>query len=332
MPPWLVIMLGLLLLYVVRDVLPPFVIAGMLAYILVPVVGAIAVRLRVRRALVVAVLYVVLVLSLIGGFVVLEPVLVRDTQDLVQNGPAIVESLLQQTVGTGQVQLLGATVDAKTLSARLLTAARDGLGRPTEALHLAEGVIQTVFDTFLVLIVLFYLLLDWPRLIAFGFRFVPAERRANVGRLASGIHAILGRYIRGQLYLVILMAIVTWVVLSAVFHLRYAFPIALATGLLEVIPLVGPVVAAAVAASVALTQGGPQMALGMVVFYTVARQVEDQVVMPQVVGRAVHLHPIATVLAVLCGGAIAGVLGMILAVPAAAALSVILDEVWPDKQ
>ncbi len=54
--------------------------------------------------------------------------------------------------------------------------------------------------------------------------------------------------------------------------------------------------------------------------------------MPQIVGRAVHLHPIATVLAVLCGGAIAGVLGMILSVPAAATLSVILDEVWPDKQ
>ena len=332
MPPWLVILLGLMFLYVVRGVLPPFFIAGMLVYILVPAVEAIASRLRVRRALVVIVLYVVLVLALALGVAVLEPVLVRDTQDLVQSGPAIVESLLQQTVGTGQLQVLGATVDAKTLAARLLTAARDALGRPTEALHLAEGVIQGVFDTFLVLIVLFYLLMDWPRLIEFAFRFVPADRRANVGRLASGIHVILGRYIRGQLYLVILMATVTWVVLTTVFHLRYAFPIALATGLLEVIPLVGPVVAAVAAASVGLTQGGPQMAVGIIVFYTVARQVEDQVVMPQIVGRAVHLHPVATVLAVLCGGAIAGVLGMILAVPAAATLSVILDEVWPDKQ
>jgi predicted PurR-regulated permease PerM len=130
----------------------------MLAYILVPGVEAIAGRLGVRRALVVIVLYVVLVLALGLGVAVLEPVLVRDTQDLVQNGPAIVESLLQQTVGTGEIQVLGATVDAKTLAARLLTAARDALGRPTEALHLAEGVIRGVFDTFLVLIVLFYLL------------------------------------------------------------------------------------------------------------------------------------------------------------------------------
>jgi predicted PurR-regulated permease PerM len=332
MPPWLVILLGLVFVYLVRDVLPPFFIAGMLAYILVPAVEATAGRLRVRRAIVVIVLYAVLVLALGLGVAVLEPVLVRDTQDLVQNGPTIVESLLQQTVGTGELQVLGATVDAKTLAARLLTAARDGLGRPTEALHLAENVIRGVLDTFLVLIVLFYLLMDWPRLVEFAFRFVPADRRASVGRLASGIHAILGRYIRGQLYLVVLMATVTWVVLSMGFHLRYAFPVALATGFLEVIPLLGPVVAAVVAASVGLTQGGPQMALGIVAFYTVARQVEDQVVMPQIVGRAVHLHPIATVLAVLCGGAVAGVLGMILAVPAAATLAVILDEVWPNKR
>jgi predicted PurR-regulated permease PerM len=332
MPPWLMVVSGLLFLYAGRSVLPPFFVAGMLAYILVPGVEAITFRLRVRRALVVAVLYAALLVALAVGVVVLEPVLVRDTQDLVRNGPAIVESLLQQTVGTGQIQVLGATVDAQTLADRLLAAARDGLGRPTEALHLAESVIQGVFDAFLVLVVLFYLLLDWPRLIAFAFRFVPADRRTQVGGLASGVHAVLGRYIRGQLILVFLMAAVTWVVLGMVFHLRYAFPIALATGLLEVIPLVGPVVAAVAAAGVGLTQGGPQMAFGIVVFFAVARQVEDQVVMPQIVGRAVHLHPVATVLAALCGGAVAGVLGMILAVPATAALSVILDEVWPDKK
>jgi predicted PurR-regulated permease PerM len=71
------------------------------------------------------------------------------------------------------------------------------------------------------------------------------------------------------------------------------------------------------------------MAVGLIVFYTIARQVEDQVAMPLIVGRAVHLHPVATLFAALCGGAIAGVLGMILAVPVAAALAVILDDVWP---
>jgi predicted PurR-regulated permease PerM len=100
--------------------------------------------------------------------------------------------------------------------------------------------------------------------------------------------------------------------------------------MLEVIPLVGPVVAATMAASVALTQGGPQFALGVVIFYTIARQAEDQIVMPLVVGRAVHLHPVATVLAVLCGGALAGILGMVLAVPAAATIAVLVDEVWPE--
>jgi predicted PurR-regulated permease PerM len=128
------------------------------------------------------------------------------------------------------------------------------------------------------------------------------------------------------------MAGVTWVALAFGFHLKYALPIALLTGVLEVIPYVGPVVAAAIAASVAISQGGGQMAIGIVVFYTIARQVEDQIVMPQIVGRAVHLHPVATLFAVVCGGAVAGVLGMVLAVPTAAALAVILEDVAPHQK
>ena len=75
------------------------------------------------------------------------------------------------------------------------------------------------------------------------------------------------------------------------------------------------------------SQGGGQLALWIVVFYTVARHVEDYLVVPNVVGRAVHLHPIITLFAVLAGGALAGVLGMVLAVPTAAALVAVWDVV-----
>lgn len=330
MPGWLAVALVLAFLYFIRDAVAPFVVAGVLAYILVPVVEAVCKRFRAPRGVVVLLLYAALVVAGAAFFLALEPMVARETQELVQNSPAILESLFTQTLGSEQVQLLGATVSARTVAAGLLAAARDALGRPTEALHVAEALVHGVFNVFLVLIVLFYLLLDWERLIAFAVRFVPAGHRERVGQLAARVHAILGRYVRGQVYLVILMAAVTWVVLSPVFHLRFALPIALATGMLEVIPLVGPVVAATVAASVALTQGGPQFALGVVIFYTIARQAEDQIVMPLVVGRAVHLHPVATVLAVLCGGALAGILGMVLAVPAAATIAVLVDEVWPE--
>src|SRR5207244_3146647 len=123
---------------------------------------------------------------------------------------------------------------------------------------------------------------------------------------------------RGQLFLIVLMSAVTYVVLTFVFRLPFAVAIAFATGLLEVIPLLGPILATTIAASVALAHGGPGLALAVIVAYFVLRQIEDQVVMPLVVGRAVHLHPVATLFAVLAGGTIAGVLGMLLAVPTAA--------------
>lgn len=318
--------------FAVRGVLAPFVVAGMLAYILVPAVEAVCARLRLRRGVIVSVLFLFLLLAVGGGVAVIEPALARESKDLVLNAPAILTSLFIQVLGSEKLEVLGTTVAAGPLADRLLAAARDALGRPTEALHMAEAALRGVLDILLVLIVLFYLLLDWDKLVAFAFRLVPAGRRDRVGAVASSIHLVLGRYIRGQLYLVLLMAGVTWLALAFGFHLKYALPIALLTGVLEVIPYVGPVAAAAIAASVAVSQDGGQMAIGVVVFYTIARQVEDQIVMPLVVGRAVHLHPVATLFAVVCGGAIAGVLGMVLAVPTAAALAVILDDVVPNSQ
>ena len=83
------------------------------------------------------------------------------------------------------------------------------------------------------------------------------------------------------------------------------------------------------ASAVALVYGGPGMMLGVIVAYIVLRQIEDQFVMPIVVGRAVHLHPLVPIFAVLTGGAIAGVLGAVLAVPVAAAVRVTLDFLFP---
>src|ERR671931_345742 len=108
-------------------------------------------------------------------------------------------------------------------------------------------------------------------------------------------------------------ASVTFLVLHFIFHLRFALPIAIATGFLEVIPVIGPISAGAIACVVALGQDGVTQALWVALAYLILRQLEDQLIMPQVVGRVVHLHPLVTICAVLAGGAVAGVLGMVLA-------------------
>jgi predicted PurR-regulated permease PerM len=160
-------------------------------------------------------------------------------------------------------------------------------------------------------------------------RFVPPEHRDHVQWLSAEIHRVLGRYLRGQLLLIGLMSVVTFLILEWAFRLPYALWIGILTGVLEVIPLLGPITAAALACTVGFAQGGANEAATLAITYLLLRQVEDQLVMPIILGRAVHVHPLVTIFAVLAGERIAGVLGMILAVPLAAAIKVVLDYAYP---
>jgi predicted PurR-regulated permease PerM len=142
------------------------------------------------------------------------------------------------------------------------------------------------------------------------------------------IHIVLGRYLRGQLYLILIMAVASYIVLR-IFNVPYALPLAIGTGILEIIPFVGPIIAGTLASLVTLSSHGVGPMIGVLIAYFVLRQVEDQIVVPQVIGRVVHLDPVVTIFVVLAGERLAGILGVLLAVPLAAAVRVIVDEVFP---
>ena len=103
------------------------------------------------------------------------------------------------------------------------------------------------------------------------------------------------------------------------------------SGVLEIVPLVGPIIAAALAGTVTFARHGTDTTIVVLIAYLIVRQVEDQVVMPLVIGRAVHLHPVVTIFAVLLGLSAWGVLGGLLGVPVAAALNVTLHELYPEE-
>lgn len=322
---WVVFALLVALLYAVRSILPPFVVAIALAYILVPLVDALHARFRVPRFVVILGLYLLAFALIAAVIYAVEPTLSAEARELGQNAPQLVEQFFRDAFGGDAIVVFGQTVRARAVADEIVLSVEENFGQRGSPLQLAEQLIHSVFDVFLFLIVLFYLLKDWELFGVMLLLLVPVDGRPRVRELADRIHKILARYVRGELALVALMAAMTYVFLALVFHLRFALAISIATGFLEVIPLVGPAIAAALAAVVGFSQGGGQLALWIVAFYTVARQVEDYVVVPNVVGRAVHLHPLVTLFAVLAGSALAGVLGMVLAVPAAAALVAIWD-------
>jgi predicted PurR-regulated permease PerM len=142
---------------------------------------------------------------------------------------------------------------------------------------------------------------------------------------------VLGRWLRGQLLLMVLVTAVFYIILGPILHVPFALALAILSGVLEIIPLVGPIIAAALAATVTYSAHGTDTTLVVLVVYLVVRQVEDQVVMPLVIGRAVHLHPVVTIFAVLVGLGTWGVLGGLLGVPVAAAINVTLHELYLEE-
>jgi predicted PurR-regulated permease PerM len=131
--------------------------------------------------------------------------------------------------------------------------------------------------------------------------------------------------------LIALVAVVFYVILGPILHVPFALALAILSGVLEIIPLVGPIIAAALAGTVTFATHGTDTTIIVLVVYLVVRQIEDQVVMPLVIGRAVHLHPVITIFAVLVGLSTFGVLGGLLGVPVAAAINVTLHELYPDE-
>ncbi len=318
------------LLYLARPVLTPFIIGAILAYLFSPLVGDLQARLRAPRLAAVLPLFLAALALVALAIWLLQARLSQELRALSEAGPDLVEAAYMRLLGEEAVQFLGQQVDAHLLAAWTNEKLREALGQPTEVLLLAERTLDVVFKSFLTLVTFFYLLLDGYRLGPYLLRFVPPAQRPHVQEVAIRVHRMLGQYLRGQLFLVGLMSVATFLVLEVVFRMPFALPIALATGLLEIVPLLGPLLAGGIAALVALVHGGIGTMLGVVLAYTVLRQIEDQVVMPIVVGRAVYLHPLVTIFAVLVGAASAGVLGALLAVPTAAAVKLTLDYIWEE--
>ncbi|HLZ28309.1 MAG TPA: AI-2E family transporter [Chloroflexota bacterium] len=326
---WLALAALMALLWVARGVLPPFIIAGIFAYILSPLVDELAVRSGVRRPLIALAVFAVVLVVFLGLLWIAGARLNAELRAIAREGPSIIGSVVDRLTGGQSIDLLGQSTTSAELGRRLDIALRDALGTPSQAIEAIRAAFDLTLAVVLVFLGLVYFLIDGHNFWVWLLRFVPREHRNHVDGLAVEIHHVLGRYLRGQLVLIILMSTVTFCLLEWAFRLPYALWIGILTGILEVIPLIGPITAGVIACTVGFSQGGPTEAAALAIMYVILRQVEDQLVMPIIVGRAVHVHPLVTIFAVLTGERIAGILGMILAVPIAAAIKVVLDHAYP---
>lgn len=327
----IIVALTILLFSSIGPVLTPFIAAVITAYLFNPLVSLLHRRTRISRAVWILVLYV-----MAGGLIYalvkfLGPIIVMQYRELRHQFPRIISDISTEVASNRTYEIAGITFDLRPLEEPLLTFIADiGRSLPATVPHLFFSAIETLLLFVTYLIVTFYLLLQTEQIVEHAYGLVPAPYRDEIRGLGRQIDAILAGYIRGQLLLIPIMATLTYIALS-ILGIQYALVIAITSGILEIIPLVGPWSAAGIAVAVALFQstapfGWAPWVLALVIggIYFTLRMIEDNFIIPNIVGHAVHLHPVLVIFAIIAGGSLAGPFGLLVAIPVAAIIRLLL--------
>jgi predicted PurR-regulated permease PerM len=191
------------------------------------------------------------------------------------------------------------------------------------------GAGRAVFDaltsTLAVIALTVYLLVGMPRILRFCYRLVPAGNRETVSALTDRILVQVGKYMLGKLVTSVIAGVATWA-WAAPWHIPFAAALGALVGLLDMVPVIGSTIGGLVVTLVALSVSVP-VALATLGFYIVFRLVEDYLVMPKMMRYTVDVHPIVTILAVLIGGTLLGIVGALVAIPIAVAVKIVVNDV-----
>ncbi|MDB5859335.1 MAG: family transporter [Ramlibacter sp.] len=327
---WMAIaVLAVLALRALGPVLAPFVVAAVLAYALTPLVDRLDAvgNGRMPRLLAVILVELILLLALLSLVLLIVPVLVKEIPLMREQLPLLFDRL-HGTLSPWLAQFgIKIALDLGSLRAQLVeylnANAGDSFGSLWSSLKLGGSVALTVVG-YLVLIpvALFYLLMDWKRLVARVLELVPPRARPSVDSFTAEADQVLGQYLRGQLLVMVSMAVFYSVGL-ALFGLDLAVPIGVFTGLAMFVPYVGFGIGMVLALVAGLLEFASLKALVMVgVVYGSGQMLEGFYLTPRFVGERIGLHPLAVIFALLAFGQLLGFVGVLIALPASAVLLV----------
>ncbi len=303
----------------VRGILVLIAIAAFLAIGLEPAVSWL-VRHRFPRWLAVAAVFAI-AFGLIAGFLAAAiPPMIDQGTTLVHHAPDYLHDLRLRYPVIDQL-------DARFHLQGQLEKAVGGESVPTVVggvVGAGRFVFSAITGTVVVIVLTAYLLADFDRVRASLYRLAPASRRPRTILIGDEILAKVGGYVLGNLLISLITAILTFVWLT-VFGVPYPLLLAVLVAVLDLIPVVGSTLAGIVVALVALTVS-LTVAVATVAFFIGLRLLEDYLLVPRIIGRTVRVPPLVTVVAVLLGGALLGIVGALLAIPVAAAVMLLARE------
>jgi predicted PurR-regulated permease PerM len=354
-PPWArstkvivtvtVLILLAFIAYRFEALLQQLVIAAILAYLLNPFIVILEERSHVKRVYAILLVYLGLAVIVVGGAVALGVAAYQQSQMLINNAPSLIEGItavIRNTItNLRPMAIAGFEFDPRALDwgliqDQLLSLAEPTLGRSGQILGtMATATIRLLGNIFFIFIISIYFAAEIPFLRNHvGSVATAPGYRQDAERMMREFGRTWNAYLRGQVALALVIFFVVWIGLTLL-GVQNSLALGLLAGMLEFIPVIGPIISMIAACVVAFFQpetifnlASWQYGLVVLGFMVLVQQLENNLLVPRIVGDALDLNPILVMIAVLMGGSIAGILGMILAAPVMASIKLVGGYAW----
>lgn len=328
---WPIAIIGmvlLLLVYTLRYALIPFLFAGMFGFVLDPVLRWLTPRMGNRRWPG-AVAFSILIIGG-AGFALywVGSTAFQDVSHLLGRLPEMIRTGVGSLVGPDGIQVFGTHYSPQQVANKVIDGATNlaNAARVLLAVKIGAGLLA---EFFLTMVLIPYFLVSWPRLSAGALWLLPPERRVSVERMLPTLVPMLRRYMVGLMCVVVYTTTVAYIGLGAIFHVRGAALLSVVVGVLELVPVVGPI-SSMLLIGLASAQHGLWHLLSVMGYALALRLSIDNLVGPFVLGRAATIHPVIVIFGFVVGVILFGIIGLVLAVPTAACIKLILEEYYAE--
>ncbi|WP_425061193.1 AI-2E family transporter [Sporomusa carbonis] len=329
-----IVALGLYMLHQVSTIYLPIIVATVVAFVLNPLVNKVAsiplfpYKSCLPRGAAILIVFILtgLTLVVITSFVLLP--FVNEFNNFVINMPKLAARIRSLTM------LIAERANAAQVPANVRLLIENTLTEAASyAVSLVRNAINTVFsfasqiiELVVVPVLAYYFLKDWKNIKADVVTLFPPSVRTSVVSVIEEMAIVVSNYIRGQVLISVIMGLM---VFSGMYFLGVDYPLVLGllATLTEAIPIIGPIIGAIPGILLAYL-ASPVLATKVAAFYIIIHQIENHIVVPNIMGHTIDLHPILVIISLLIGGQLYGIVGMILAVPVAALLRVLLRRLW----
>src|SRR3954468_2908091 len=321
------IVAGLYLLYRLRSVVGLVLIAVFFALAIAPAVNWLD-RHRVPRPLAILVVYLSIAAAIFGIGLVVVPPLVNGVNDLSDDLPGYVDDLRTNETFRDYDNKYDITDKLTEQAENLPSKLGDAAGTLRDV---TVNVFSKFVQLFSILVITFLLLMDGHKILDFIYRQMSPQREARTRKVAKDISDAIAGYVFGNFVISIAAGIVTYVTLRII-DVPFALPLAILFAFFDLIPLIGATLGGILVGIVVALVSFPGGLIAWVVVLIVYQQIENNIIQPVIYGKTVQIHPLVVIIAALIGAALLAVLGVLVAIPAAAAVQSVVRDWWGYRQ